>query len=116
MIEAKCFDQKRSCSSIRANATTSGAQMRPLSHFAAHGVETLLHPTSSLLLARASTRPRPGARKERQSRPSTGCPRLALQCANDRARVRHPAEDAALGRDHAQADLMEFGEIGAAAI
>jgi hypothetical protein len=31
-------------------------------------------------------------------------------------RSRHPAEDAALGRDHAQTDLVELREVGGAAI
>src|ERR1700722_9973943 len=44
---------------------------------------------------------------------------LAPHCAQgsqNSHRIRHPAEDTALSRDHPQADFMEQGEIGSTAI
>src|SRR5580700_394095 len=44
------------------------------------------------------------------------CLGLRCHCLENRGRVADPAEDATLGLDHFQAHLVEFGEIGSAAI
>src|ERR1700757_3407310 len=41
---------------------------------------------------------------------------LRLHCLENRGRIGDPAEDATLGLDHFQAHLVEFGEVGSAAI
>src|SRR6266545_2583155 len=40
----------------------------------------------------------------------------ALERGQEARRVRDPAEDAALGLDHAEADLVELREVGPAAV
>src|SRR5678815_1340038 len=40
----------------------------------------------------------------------------AGECGQNRVRVRHPAENAALGPDHLKSDTLKLGKVGADAV